>query len=288
MSTYPNPGRATAKYSVATDLWLSLNSIPTVRTSTYGGAAAALMVGGTRIYVVGGTDPTASTGYARSESYMVATDTWVTRTSMPTARKALAVAATTTSLFAVGGDVPGSPAALGTLEMLTFATDVWASRKRALRSFPALARMSQAAAQCHSVQCHASPALARMSREDCAQSLGGTQSCTPDGIFILCVCAFGVCACVCASLCLAGNSMPTARHQCTATVVNGIMYVAAGYPGPTSIGRLVELYSVATDTWATGPHVCTGLGAPLPHLHQDRAHRCHICTGTGAHRCHGS
>ena len=40
LSTYPNPGRATAKYSVATDLWLSLNSIPTVRTSTYGGAAA--------------------------------------------------------------------------------------------------------------------------------------------------------------------------------------------------------------------------------------------------------
>jgi hypothetical protein len=79
--------------------------------------------------------------------------------------------------------------------------------------------------------------------------------------------------------------MPTARQQCTATVVNGIMYVAAGYPGPTSIGRLVEMYSVATDTWATGPHVCTGTGrtaahictesgltattsaSPLPHLH---------------------
>ena len=65
--------------------------------------------------------------------------------------------------------------------------------------------------------------------------------------------------------------MPTARQQCAATVVNGIMYVAAGYPGPTSIGRLVELYSVATDTWATGLHVCTGTGlTPF-----------HMCTRTG-------
>ena len=155
LSTYPNPGRATVKYSVATDLWLSLNSIPTVRTSTYGGAAAALMVGGTRIYVVGGTDPTASTGYARSESYMVATDTWVTRTSMPTARKALAVAATTTSLFAVGGDVPSSPVALGTLEMLTFATDVWASRKRALTAL--LPGAGPDVASCRPVSCHPVP-----------------------------------------------------------------------------------------------------------------------------------
>jgi hypothetical protein len=28
-----------------------------------------------------------------------------------------------------------------------------------------------------------------------------------------------------------------------------------------------------------------GLGAPLPHLHRDWAQPCHICAGTGAHRC---
>ena len=28
-------------------------------------------------------------------------------------------------------------------------------------------------------------------------------------------------------------------------------------------------------------HTAPGLGSPLPHRHQDRAHRCHICTGTG-------
>ena len=144
---------------MATDLWLSLNSIPTARTGIYGGAGAALMVGGTRLYVVGGTDPTASTGYARSESYMVATDTWVTRTSMPTARKALAVAATTTNLFAVGGDVPSSPAALGTLEMLTFATDVWVSRKRALtaRLPGASPGLPQAATRCHAAHLPCGP-----------------------------------------------------------------------------------------------------------------------------------
>jgi hypothetical protein len=61
----------------------------------------------------------------------VTTDLWVTATSMPTARKALAAAATTTRLFAVGGDSPGPPYVVhGTLEMLTFATDAWLTRKR--------------------------------------------------------------------------------------------------------------------------------------------------------------
>ncbi len=92
---------------------------------------------------------------------------------MPTARKALAVAATATSLFAVGGDVPGSPAALGTLEMLTFATDVWVSRKRALT-----ARLPRAAPS-------------RLEQERLLQARWH--------LHLVCVC---VCVCVCVSVCL--------------------------------------------------------------------------------------
>ena len=33
-------------------------------------------------------------------------------------------------------------------------------------------------------------------------------------------------------------------------------------------------------------HVRLDLGSPLPHLHQDWAHPCHICAWTWAHPCH--
>jgi hypothetical protein len=119
------------KYTASTDMWLSVNNIPTLRAGIYGGGAAARMGGGARIYVVGGAPSTSpTTARTTSEAYTVTTDTWATKTSMPTARKGLAVAATTMSLFALGGDGPGTT--LNTLEMLTFATDVWQSRTRAL------------------------------------------------------------------------------------------------------------------------------------------------------------
>ena len=132
LSSYNPTLRETLKYSSTTDLWVSLNRVPTTRASGVGGAAAALMSGGTRIYVVGGSStPGGTDSLTRSHAYTVTTDLWVTATSMPTARKALAAAATTTRLFAVGGDSPGPPYVVhGTLEMLTFATDAWLTRKR--------------------------------------------------------------------------------------------------------------------------------------------------------------
>ena len=33
------------------------------------------------------------------------------------------------------------------------------------------------------------------------------------------------------------------------------------------------------------PTSAPGLGTPLPHLHRDWAHRCHICAGTGLTPC---
>ena len=65
--------------------------------------------------------------------------------------------------------------------------------------------------------------------------------------------------------------MPTARVQVAAAAVSDVVYVAGGWPGSGPVGSLVEVYSVLTDAWATGPHVCTGTGlTPF-----------HICTGTG-------
>jgi hypothetical protein len=48
--------------------------------------------------------------------------------------------------------------------------------------------------------------------------------------------------------------MPTARYQAAAAMASNVMYVVGGYPGaaPTTVGTLVETYSVLTDTWATG------------------------------------
>jgi hypothetical protein len=48
--------------------------------------------------------------------------------------------------------------------------------------------------------------------------------------------------------------MPTARYSAAAAMASNVMYVVGGYPGamPTTVGTLVETYSVLTDTWATG------------------------------------
>ena len=133
LASYPNPGRASAKNTASTDRWTSAKTIPTLRGGVAGGGAAASIGGGTQICELPCSTPTDST-LATSEAYIVATDAWATKSSMPTARKGLAATASTTSLFAVGGDGPGT--SLSTLEMLTFATDVWTSRKRPLSPPP--------------------------------------------------------------------------------------------------------------------------------------------------------
>ncbi len=125
LASHPNPGRASAKYTASTDRWTSVRTIPTLRGGEVGGGAAASIGSGTQIVVLGGWTPPDS-ALATSEAYTVATDVWSTKRSMPTARKGLAVTASTTSVFAIGGDGPGT--SLNTLEMLTFATDVWTSR----------------------------------------------------------------------------------------------------------------------------------------------------------------
>ncbi len=208
---------------------------------------------------------------------MVATDTWVTRTSMPTARKALAVAATTTRLFAVGGDVPSSPAALGTLEMLTFATDVWASRKRALRSFPALARMSQAAAQCFSpVLClpGAGPHVARRLRP---VTRGDTILHARWHLHLVCVCVWCVCVCVCIIM-----SCRELHADCAAPVRRDGRerhHVRRGrLPRPdvdrktrrAVLGRHRHVGHRSARLQRDQPNRC-------PHLH----HPCHICIRSG-------
>jgi hypothetical protein len=46
-----------------------------------------------------------------------------------------------------------------------------------------------------------------------------------------------------------------------------------------------EASATCTETGLTPATSAPGLASPLPHLHQDWAHRCHICTGTGLSRC---
>jgi hypothetical protein len=46
---------------------------------------------------------------------------------------------------------------------------------------------------------------------------------------------------------------------------------------PGAAESVVEVDMVAPPT--------LGLGSPLPHLHRDWAHPCHICTGLGSRLC---
>ncbi len=97
------------RYDPATDTWTALAPMPTKR-----GAAAAVAAGG-RIYVIGGAaqsqgDPSPSVHPSRShrslptiEEYDPATNTWRSRTDMPTARNHVAVGAVKGKIYVIGG-----------------------------------------------------------------------------------------------------------------------------------------------------------------------------------------
>ena len=123
------PSLAFQKYNMAEDTWTTRRTIPTARSSSVGGVAAAAV--GTalpiNIYAVGSGFPPFGTYGIINERYTVADDVWTSRKSMPTGRAAGGAAAKGNSVFVVGGT---NPSVRSTLEIYNAATDAWSTGMR--------------------------------------------------------------------------------------------------------------------------------------------------------------
>ncbi len=124
------PSLAFQKYDMAEDTWTTRRKVPTARSSSVGGVAAAA-VGNEllpiNIYAVGSGYPPFPTYGIINERYTVASDVWTSRQSMPTGRAVGGAAAKGNSVFVVGGT---NPSVRSTLEIYNAATDAWSTGMR--------------------------------------------------------------------------------------------------------------------------------------------------------------
>ena len=122
---YPQPSPwAVQKFDTATDLWLSVNRIPTRRIqalSTYGASAGTV---GSKIFVAGGNPPGIPSP-AVMEAYLPVTDTWESVNFMPVGCVAHGSAVWDT-VFLLAGGYPKRTV----LQLYQATTDTWNTGKR--------------------------------------------------------------------------------------------------------------------------------------------------------------
>ncbi len=116
---------ATVKaYDPATDTWTTKASMLTARHSPAVGVVNGIL------YVVGGrTNPNASGAWLASmEAYDPTTDTWTSKSPMPTARGHLAAAVVNGTLYAIGGIIDNPNTIYATVEAYDPTTDTWTTK----------------------------------------------------------------------------------------------------------------------------------------------------------------
>ncbi len=116
------------KYNAGTDLWISVNTIPTARSGNEHNANAGTV--GNKIYVLGGLSPTAAS--IKNEVYDTTTDTWATKAACPHGRAGAAMVSKFGKIFVAGGyNVVASA------HIYSPSTDSWATRAPPTRAHPA-------------------------------------------------------------------------------------------------------------------------------------------------------
>ena len=121
----PNPFNTLYSYDPTTDTWTALAPMPTPEV----GAAAANVNG--ELYVVGGISQSVINNPRNGvlQVYDPTTNTWTTKTSMPTARAGAGAVAINGQLYVVGGTTDNTSAGYtGALEVYDPVTDTWSSK----------------------------------------------------------------------------------------------------------------------------------------------------------------
>jgi hypothetical protein len=113
------------EYDPVTGIWNKKTDMPTKRQLNYNNAP---VVNG-KIYIIGGAYNNPQVGLSVVEEYDPATDTWTTKSDMPTPRWAFGISEVNGKIFVIGGSMSTNPdwsmPPLATVEMYDPVTDKW-------------------------------------------------------------------------------------------------------------------------------------------------------------------
>jgi energy-converting hydrogenase Eha subunit A len=200
-------------YDPVTDSWTTKASMPTARRAFGVGVVNGIL------YAVGGIPGTGNdndTALATVEAYDPTTDSWTTKASMPTARRAMGIGVVNGILYAVGGrqGTIGSGPPLATVEAYDPATDSWTTKA----PMPG------------------------------TEGLGvGVVNGILYAVDFTLVAAYDPVA----DAWTTKASMPTPRFHPGVGVVNGILYAVGGSDYYSRVSATVEAYDPSTDSWTT-------------------------------------
>jgi N-acetylneuraminic acid mutarotase len=225
--------RTVEEYDPATDTWTTKSEMPTARQ----GLSTNVVNG--KIYAIGGY-AAASLAYSGRKSlstveeYDPATDTWTTKSEMPTARGFHSANVVDGRIYVIGGSpVAPNGGAILTVEVYDPTTDTWIQKG----DMPA----SRCAGFTSVVDGKIYGFGGYASRRRVDEYDPVTDTWTEKA------------------------HMPTYKHALSTSVLYGKIYAiggyvpgVAGYPGVTT----VEVYDPATDTWTTAPDMPTGRFGP--------------------------
>ena len=218
-------------YDPETDIWTEKSEMPTARQ----GLTTSVVDG--KIYAIGGVD-SASQGYSQLEifttveEYDPETDTWTTKSPMPTARAWHSANVVDGKILIIGGEWEAKPGVATNhvlvVEVYDPATDTW-SQKGDMPKHRAGGSSSVVDGKIYLFGGHGG--AERVDEYDPV-----TDSWT------------------------AKSEMPTARNALSTSVLNGKIYLIGGnYPYRTSYKGIpiVDVYDAAKDTWTTAPDKIT-------------------------------
>lgn len=212
--------RAANSSAMQLGTWLTKTPMPTARSSVM-----AEVING-KLYVVGGVrgpHGCCNADVATLEVYDPATDTWISKASMPEPRSAGGAAITDGRLYVVGGYSYSQGRDLATLQVYDPASDSWATKT----PMPTARRW-----------------LSVEAIDGLIYAIGGTRN---DLAQFSTVEVYNPAT----DTWTTKASMPTARSAMASTVINGKIYVAGGGNSLNGVIGVLEVYDPATDTWTT-------------------------------------
>ena len=215
-------------YDPATDTWETKSEMPTARQ----GLSTSVVNG--KIYAIGGAEFssasfTVSEKFSIVEEYDPATDTWTTKSPMPTVRGWHSAIVIDEKIHIFGGALGASPATghVKTVEVYDPVTDTWSQMGDVPRGIGA-GSGGVVDGKIYLFGGYGGPR-----RVDEYNPLTDTWTQKPD--------------------------MPTPRVGLSTSVLDEKIYLIGGFSSSNYLGvTTVEMYDPATDTWATVPDMPTG------------------------------
>ncbi len=223
-----NALRTVEEYDPGTDTWTTKSEMPTARQ----GLSTSVVNG--KIYAIGGgaSSNTGAKTFSTVEEYDPATDTWTTKSEMPTARGWHSAGMVDGKIYVIGGSprLPFGP--VFTMEVYEPATDSWTQKG----DVPCASSTSFASVVDEKIYAFGGYVCGRRVNEYDPVTDIWTQK----------------------------ADMPTYRVALFGSVLDGKIYAIGGHQGSSPYPGLatVEVYDPATDTWTTGPDMPTGRWGP--------------------------